>query len=47
MGMSIFDLLTIIRNKVVAVDNSEHEENICCIVAPIRDLFMMTDIILY
>jgi len=26
-----------VRNKGFAVDNSEHEENICCIAAPIRD----------
>jgi DNA-binding IclR family transcriptional regulator len=26
-----------IRNKGFAIDNSEHEENICCIAAPIRD----------
>jgi len=26
-----------VRNKGFAIDNSEHEENICCIAAPIRD----------
>ena len=26
-----------IRNKGFAIDDSEHEENICCIAAPIRD----------
>jgi len=26
-----------IRSKGFAIDNSEHEENICCIAAPIRD----------
>ena len=26
-----------IRNKGFAIDDSEHEENICCIAAPISD----------
>jgi len=26
-----------VRNKGFAIDNSEHEENICCIAVPIRD----------
>jgi len=26
-----------VRNNGFAIDNSEHEDNICCIAAPIRD----------
>jgi IclR family KDG regulon transcriptional repressor len=26
-----------VRNKGFAIDNFEHEENICCIAAPLRD----------
>ncbi|MDD5454823.1 MAG: IclR family transcriptional regulator, partial [Candidatus Ratteibacteria bacterium] len=30
-------VLEVVRKEGYAIDNSEHEENICCIAAPIRD----------